>query len=70
MLLGRYDILIDRQRYAYPYRMNLKITEMSDAKSPGTPLKTPENYKLEFQGLMLDLEGVRYESMVQISLDP
>jgi arabinofuranosyltransferase len=70
MLLGRYDALIDRQRYTYPYRMEMKISEMGDAKTLGAPLKDRDNYKLDIQGLLLDLEGLRHEPMVEISLDP
>jgi arabinofuranosyltransferase len=70
MLLGRYDALVDREIYVYPYRKEMKISEMSGAKTLGAPLKDLENYELEFQGLLLDLEVVRHEPMVEISLDP
>jgi arabinofuranosyltransferase len=70
MLLGRYDSLIDRARYIYPYRKEMKISEMSEAKALGAPLKDPENYKLEFQGLLLDLETDSHAPKVEISLDP
>jgi arabinofuranosyltransferase len=70
MLLGRYDSLIDRERYTFPERMEMKISQMSEAKPLGAPLKHPDNYKLGFQGLLLDLETLSHAPQVEISLDP
>lgn len=70
MLLGRYDVLIDRQRYTYPYRMEMKISAMGEAKALGAPVRDIDNYKLDIQGLLLDLESLHHEPLVEISLDP
>jgi arabinofuranosyltransferase len=70
MLLGRYDRLIDQQRYTFPFRQRLKISELGEARPLGAPLQSLENHKLSFQGALLDLDGVRHESIVEISLDP
>jgi arabinofuranosyltransferase len=69
MNLGRYDHLIDNDRYRFPNLRQARIEIISAPKEPGTTWNAPGNLILSMAGVNIDMGGTRQASQLEISLD-
>lgn len=69
MNLGRYDHLIDTDRYRFPRLLKAIIEDLSVPKAPGTPWNAPGNLILPMTGAHIALGRPKQTAQLEISLD-